>query len=168
MIAKVGQGQAGQHLRPTVTATFRPTEPATNRTKLYERNFPRCRELGLSNQNRENPMTRFALAAAAAFALTACGSQTPQQQQAEQLRDQADAEGDAIEAAAENQTAQMKVEAEGLLNQAQQAGGYDAERLKVRADAMRDEAKLVEQQAEARAKAVRDAGEANASAALAK
>lgn len=64
-------------------------------------------------------MTRFALAAAAAFALTACGSQTPQQQQAEQLRDQADAEADAIEAAAENQTAQMKVEAEGLLNQAQ-------------------------------------------------
>ncbi len=38
----------------------------------------------------------------------------------------------------------------------------------IKADAMRDEAKLVEEQAEARAKAVRDAGEAKASAALAK
>lgn len=113
-------------------------------------------------------MIRLTFAAAAAFALTACGSQTPQEQQAEQLRDQADAEADAIEAAAENQTAQMKVEAEGLVNQAGQGGGYDAERLKVRADAIREEAKLVEQQAEARAKAVRDAGEARASAALAK
>ena len=95
-------------------------------------------------------MPRFVLMAAAAFALTACGSQSPEQQRAEQLRDQARAEADAIEAAAENQTAQMKVEAEGMLNEASQAGGYDAERLKVRADAIRKEAKLVEQQAEAR------------------
>lgn len=113
-------------------------------------------------------MPRFVLMAAAAFALTACGSQSPEQQRADQLRDQADAEADAIEAAAENQTAQMKVEAEGLVNQAGQAGGYDAERLKVRAEAIRKEAELVEKQAEARAKAVRDRGEAQASAALAK
>ncbi len=113
-------------------------------------------------------MNRFALAAAASFAVSACGSQTPQQQHAEQLRDQADAQADAIEAAADNQTAQMKVESEQLLNQAGQNGDYDAQRLKVRAEAIREEAKLVEQQAEARAKAVRDAGEAQASAALAK
>ncbi len=113
-------------------------------------------------------MNRFAFVAAAAFAVTACGARTPQEQRAEQLRDQADAQADAIEAAAENQTAQMKVEAEGLLNQAGQGGGYDAQRLKVRAEAIREEAKLVEQQAEARAKAVRDAGSAQASAALAK
>ncbi|MEP9401341.1 hypothetical protein [Sphingomonas sp. VNH70] len=113
-------------------------------------------------------MNRFAFVAAAAFAVSACGAQTPQEKAAAQLRDQADAQADAIEAAAENQTAQMKVEAEGLLNQAGQGGGYDAERLKVRADAIRQEARLVEQQAEARAKAVRDAGEAQASATLAK
>ncbi len=113
-------------------------------------------------------MNRFAFVAAAAFAVSACGSQTPQEQRAEQLRDEADAQADAIEAAAENQTAQMQVEAEGLLNQAGQGGGYDAQRLKVRAEAIREEAKLVEKQAEARAKAVRDAGEARASAALAK
>ena len=63
-------------------------------------------------------MPRFVLMAAAAFTLTACGAQSPEQQRADQLRDQADAEADAIEAAAENQTAQMKVEAEGLVNQA--------------------------------------------------
>ncbi len=113
-------------------------------------------------------MNRFTFAAAAAFAVSACAAQTPQEQRAEQLRDQADAQADAIEVAAENQTAQMKVEAESLLNQAGQGGGYDAQRLKVRADAIREEAKLVEQQAEARAKAVRDAGNAQASAALAK
>lgn len=113
-------------------------------------------------------MKPFLFAAAAAFCATACSPQTPQEKQAEQLRDQADAEADALEAAADNRTAQMQVEAEALLNQAGQGGGYDAQRLTVRAEAIKEEAKLIEKQAEARAKAVRDAGDARASAALAK
>lgn len=113
-------------------------------------------------------MKPFLFAAAAAICASACSPQTPQEQQAEQLRDQADAEGDALEAAAQNRTAQMEVEAETLIQQAGQSGGYDAQRLKVRAEAIKDEAKLIEKQAEARAKAIRDAGEAKASAVLAK
>ena len=107
------------------------------------------------------------IAAALALATAACAQQTPQEQQAEQLRDEADAQADAVEAEAENRTAQMKVEAEKLLQQAGQGGGYDAQRLEVRANAIKQEAKLIEDQAEARARAMRDAGKARASAVLA-
>ena len=103
---------------------------------------------------------------ALALGLAAC-SQTPQEKQAEQLRDTADAQGDAIEAAAENQSARMEAEAEGLRNQAGQGGGFEAQRLKVRADALDREAELIEDQAEAQAKAIRDQGRAKASALLA-
>jgi hypothetical protein len=105
---------------------------------------------------------------AAALAVSACGAQTPQQQEAAQLRDAADAQADAIEAEAGNIAAGMKSEAEQLRQQAGQGGGYDAQRLQVRAEAREREAKLVQEQAEAKARAVRDAGKARASAALAK
>ncbi|MFV0625618.1 hypothetical protein ACBY01_16635 [Sphingomonas sp. ac-8] len=104
---------------------------------------------------------------AAALVVSACGPQTPQERQADQLRDAADAQADAIEAEAGNVAAGMKAEAQQLRQQAGQGGGYDAQRLQVRAEAREREAKLVEEQAEARARAVRDEGKARASAALA-
>ncbi|MFV1918604.1 hypothetical protein VPH46_04155 [Sphingomonas sp. MJ1 (PH-R8)] len=106
--------------------------------------------------------------AAAALAVAACGAQTPQEREADQLRDAAEAQADAIEAQAGNVSAGMKAEAEQLRQQAGQGGGYDAQRLQVRAEAREREAKLVEEQAEAKARAVRDEGKAKASALLAK
>ena len=52
--------------------------------------------------------------AAAALAVTACGAQTPQEREADQLRDAAEAQADAIEAQAGNVSAGMKAEAEQL------------------------------------------------------
>jgi hypothetical protein len=104
---------------------------------------------------------------AAALAVSACGAQTPQEQQAAQLREVADAQADAIEAEAGNIVAGMQAEAEKLRQQAGQGGGFEAQRLQVRAEAQEREAKLVKKQAEAKARAIRDAGKARASALLA-
>lgn len=101
------------------------------------------------------------------LALVACSPQTPQEQRAEQIRDQADAQADAIEAEADNQASAMEAEAAGLVNQAGASQSYDAQRLNVRAEALRREAELVQEQAEAKARAVRDQGQAQASALLA-
>lgn len=101
------------------------------------------------------------------LALAACAEQTPQQQRAEQIRDEADAQADALEAEAGNQAAAMEAEAAGLVNQAGASQNFDSQRLNVRAEALKREADLVRKQSEARAKAVRDQGQAQASALLA-
>ena len=113
---------------------------------------------------RSNFLTIFP---ALALAVAACTQQTPQQLQAEQIRDQADAQGDAIEAAANDRAAKMQADAATLVNQAGTSQSFDAQRLQVQADALRKQADLIEQQAEAQAKAVRAAGEAKATALLA-
>ena len=101
---------------------------------------------------------------AAGLSLAGCTPQTPQEKQAEQIEDAADASADAVEAAAANQAAVMDAEAANLTNQAGPDGSYDGQRLNVRADALKKEAALVKEQAEAKARALRDAGRAQASA----
>jgi protein involved in sex pheromone biosynthesis len=103
-----------------------------------------------------------------ALALTACGPQSPEAKQADLIRDQADNQADQIEAAASNEVARMEEQAATLSNQAGSSQGFDAQRMNVRADALKREAELVHKQAQARAKAVRDQGQAQASAVLAK
>lgn len=101
------------------------------------------------------------------LAASGCAQPTPQQRQAEQIRDTAEAQADAVEAAADDRAAKLDAEAEAMLNQAGQSGNYDARRAKVYADAKRADATLLREQAEARARAIRDAGQAKASALLA-
>ncbi len=104
---------------------------------------------------------------AAVLAMSACARQTPQEQQAEQIRDQADAQADAIEAAANDRASKMEADAATLLNQAGTSQSFDAQRLQVQADALEKQAELIEDQADAQAEAVRAAGEAKATALLA-
>jgi uncharacterized membrane protein YqiK len=104
----------------------------------------------------------------AAMAVVGCGPQSQQEQAADRIRDQADAQADAIESDARNEAGRMEMQAEQLLNQSGDPQSYKARRLDVQAKALRDEAKLVEEQAEAQAKAVRDQGRAQASALVAK
>lgn len=104
---------------------------------------------------------------AAMLLLAACHEQTPAEKQADQIRDAADAQAAALQADAGNQAAAMQSQAEELLNQAGQQGGYESEKLKIRAQAMKDEAAVIEKQAAARARAIRDEGRAKASALLA-
>ncbi|GAA4762223.1 hypothetical protein GCM10023219_03090 [Stakelama sediminis] len=111
--------------------------------------------------------TGILFAALALTSLTACHPKTPQEKQAEQLQHEADARADALTAAADNKASDMEAQAEGILNQAGQSGSFEARRLKVRADALKTEAKLVRQEGAAKARAIRDEGKAKASAVLA-
>ncbi len=100
-------------------------------------------------------------------AAPACSQKTPQEKQADQLIDAADAQADAIEAAADNKAKEMEAQAEDLKKQAGQAGTFEGKRLQVRADALKEEAKLIRREGAAKARAVRDEGKAKASALLA-
>lgn len=102
------------------------------------------------------------------LAASACAPQTPQEQQAEQIREEADKQGDAIEATARDKAAQMESQAASLENQAGTSKSFEAQRLQVQADALKKQAELIEDQADAEAKAIRDGGQARASALLAK
>ncbi|UUL82319.1 hypothetical protein [Sphingomonas qomolangmaensis] len=110
---------------------------------------------------------RYALALMPVCLTMACAPQTPQEQQAEQIREEADKRGDAIEAEARDRSAQMEAQAAALESQAGTSQSFDAQRLQVQADALKKQADLIEQQADAQAKAVRDAGQAQSSALLA-
>jgi len=109
------------------------------------------------------------LAALAAFGLTlsACAEPTPQQQEADRIKDAAEAQADQIEAAADNQAATLESQAAEMVNASGVGGSYDAQMAKVRSDALKQEAELVKDKAQAQAKAVRDQGQAQASALLA-
>lgn len=102
------------------------------------------------------------------FAIAGCGPQSPQEQQADRIREQADAQADQIESDARNEVDRMEAQAEQLLNQSGESQSFEAQRRDVRAKAFREEAKLIEKQASAQAKAVRDQGQAQASAVIAK
>lgn len=102
-------------------------------------------------------------AASAALLLTGCGPRSPQEAQIDNIQDKADAEADAIGAAAGNQVERMRAEAGTIANQAQASNGFDAERLDTRADALRKEAEIVQRQADARVRAVKDRARAEIS-----
>jgi hypothetical protein len=100
------------------------------------------------------------LLAIAVFTFTVGCQRTPEQQQADALRDEAQQRGSAIENQAGNQADRLEQQAEALNNEAKKAGGFTGERLKVRADALTKEAKIIRKQADMQADAIREAADA--------
>jgi hypothetical protein len=96
--------------------------------------------------------------------LAGCGPQTPEQARIDNIQDAATAEAEAIESASKNQIARIRADGDTLSQQAEIANGFDAERLRTRAEALRKDAKIVEQHAEAQVQAVRDRARADVSA----
>lgn len=103
-------------------------------------------------------------AALSGLLLTACGPQTPEQAQIANIQDAARAEAEAIRSATGNEAAAIRAEADTLAGQADIANGFEAERLKTRAEALRKEARIVERHADARIRAVNDRARADVSA----
>jgi protein involved in sex pheromone biosynthesis len=95
--------------------------------------------------------------------LVAC-QRTPEQQQNDKLREDAQQRSSDIENRADTQADQLEMKAKVLDNEAQQAGGYTGERLKVRADALAKEAKIIRKQANMQADAVRESADARVKA----
>lgn len=90
---------------------------------------------------------------------TAC-QRTPEQQQADKLRADAQQRASAIYNQADTQANGLKQRADAIDNVANQAGGYTGQRLKVRADALAKEAKIIRKQADMQAAAVRETADA--------
>lgn len=100
------------------------------------------------------------LLALAMVALAAACQRTPEQQQADQLRSDAQQRGDAIENQADIQVDHLQQQAAALENEANEVGGMSGERLSVRADALEKEAKIVRKQAGMQADAIKEATDA--------
>ena len=96
--------------------------------------------------------------------LTGCGPQTAEQAAIANIQHAAAAEAEALQSAAQNQTAGIEAEADTLSQQAELANGFEAERLRTRAEALRKEAKIVERHGKAQVQAVRDRARADVSA----
>lgn len=108
--------------------------------------------------------SRIVPAAFLGLALAGCAPQTPEQARIDNIQDAARAEADAIRSTSGNQAASIRAEADTLAAQAEISNGFDAQRLRTRADALRKEARIVERQADARVRAVRDRARADVSA----
>lgn len=85
---------------------------------------------------------------------------TPEEQQSDQARSDARERGALIENRADREADQLQQQTAELENQANQAGGMTAERLKVRAEALKDEAKIVRKQADKQADAIKESTDA--------
>ncbi len=94
------------------------------------------------------------------LALTAACQRTPEQQQADKLRADAQQRASAIENQADTQANGLEQRADAIDNVANQAGGYTGQRLKVRADALAKEAKIIRKQADMQAAAVKETADA--------
>nr|AGU10042.1 hypothetical protein [uncultured organism] len=103
-------------------------------------------------------------AALAMLLLQGCGPQTPEAARIDNIEDAADNAADAIESASKNQIGSIRAEADTLAQQAEVSNGFDSERLKTRAEALRKEAGIVERHSEAQVRAVRDRARADVSA----
>jgi hypothetical protein len=108
--------------------------------------------------------SRIMTAAFFGLLLAGCGPQTPEQAQIANIQDAARIEADAIRSASGNEAAAIRAEADTVAGQAAIANGFDAERLKTRAEALRKEAGIVQRHADARVQAVNDRARADVSA----
>lgn len=98
-----------------------------------------------------------------AILLAAC-TQSPEQKQATEVEQRADAQADALKRDASLRAGMLENQAGALANEADRAGGFEGQKLDTRADALKQEARIVEQQGDARADAVESQGEATAKA----
>ena len=100
------------------------------------------------------------LSALAIFVLTTACQRTPDQQQADMLRNDAQQRGSVIENQAETQADRLQQQAEALDIEAKRRGGLTGERLKVRAEALAKEAKIIRKQGDMQADAIEEAADA--------
>jgi hypothetical protein len=91
--------------------------------------------------------------------LTAC-QRTPEQQHADAVRSDARQRGAAIENQADVQADRLQRQASDLQNQASQAGGMTGERLRIRANALDQESKVIRKQADMQADAIKEDADA--------
>jgi protein involved in sex pheromone biosynthesis len=97
------------------------------------------------------------------FLLAGC-QRSPEQQQNDKLREDAQQRGADIEKRADAQANRLEAQAQVLDNEAQQAGGYTGQRLNVRADALAKEAKIIRKQAGMQADAIKESADAQVKA----
>lgn len=102
---------------------------------------------------------RTALTFAMLVLMAAC-HRTPQQQQADELRSDAQERGAAIQNEADSQADRLQQQAKGLEAGSKQAGGYTGQRLQVRADALSREAKILRKQGDMKAEAMKETADA--------
>ena len=98
------------------------------------------------------------------FAIVSCATsacqRTAEQQQADELRSNAEQRAATIEEQAAVEANRLEQEASTLENDAEQVGGMSGERLKVRADALNKESKIIEKQADMQAEAIKESTDA--------
>lgn len=90
---------------------------------------------------------------------TAC-SKSPQDQQTDKIRTQAHEQAEAITRHADQQAKPLEQQAEALRAEAKKTGGYGGKRLEIQADASSKQAKLLHEQADEQADAVKEAADA--------
>ena len=95
---------------------------------------------------------------------TAGCQRTAEQEQADNLRAEAQQRGSEIRKQADSEADRLQQQAEVLENDAEQAGGLTGERLRVRADALSKEAKILRKQADMQADAIKEAADARVKA----
>ena len=92
----------------------------------------------------------------AAVALMAACQRSPEQQQADAMRSDARQRATAIENQADVQADRLQHQASDLQNQAAEVGGMTGERLRIRADALNRESKVIRKQAAMQADAIKE------------
>ena len=95
--------------------------------------------------------------------LAACGPSGPHAEQLEAIESAADNQVAQLEAKQEAETDRLTQEAQALTEQASNATSYEAARLNTRAEALKQEARLVKEHGEAQVRAVRDQARADKS-----
>lgn len=95
--------------------------------------------------------------------LAACGPTGPNADQLEAIESAADNRVAQVEAQKEAESNRLTQEAQALTEQAANATSYDAARLNTRAEALRKEAELVDDHADAQVRAIRDQARADKS-----
>ena len=103
---------------------------------------------------------RASIALAMVGFMMACCQRTPEQQQADQLRSDAQQRGAVLENQGAIQADRLQKQADALDAEAKQIGGLTGERLKVRGDALAKEAEIIRKQAGMQADSIKEATDA--------
>ena len=102
------------------------------------------------------PLLIFAIVALA----TAACQRTPEQQQADDVRSNAQQQGASIENLSGEEADRLEQQAAILENEAKRSGGLTGQRLKVRADALKKESKIIRKQGDQQAEAIKESADA--------
>ena len=100
------------------------------------------------------------LVALATVSLMSACQESLEQQQADRMRGDAQQRGDVIEKQADNLADGLERQARALETEANQVGGMTGERIRIRADALEKEAKVIRKQADMQADSIKEAADA--------